>query len=205
MVLPVVPKHFTYPIKGEAADAVELVQSSDVLTAMMTTTVGWGDLAWAEDWVSAQRARAERHCRGELTPPPSPVHAPHHHDEAGWNRVGASTAASSSSFRVWDRNEEDDDTASVCSTASWDSAYDPRLCTAEEYDWYVGQRKLAKVHRDENGEPEECRFFNSVAGCREAEKCPYKHIKKSLSDIPCRFFRMSIGCRKGKTCPYKHC
>ena len=205
------PLIIVYPFPGEAARAVELVQSDDIYGAMMRNEVSWGDIGWAEDYVAEERARAQRRARGEpMTPPPSPRVLPVE-DGDGWNIVGAgaTNTSSSSAYRTWVVDEhtgvdDDDDADSTCSTATWDSYYDPRLCTAEEYEWYLGQRKLAKIHRDENGEPEECRFFNSAHGCREGDKCPYKHIKRSLSEIPCRFFGMSMGCRKGSACPYKH-
>ncbi len=62
------------------------------------------------------------------------------------------------------------------------------------------------LHRDAEGNVEECRFFNSPMGCREGTACPYTHVKRDISEIPCRFETSGVGCRpmRGKTCPYKH-
>ena len=62
------------------------------------------------------------------------------------------------------------------------------------------------LHRDAEGNVEECRFFNSPMGCREGAACPYTHVKRDISEIPCRFETSGVGCRpmRGKTCPYKH-
>jgi hypothetical protein len=53
---------------------------------------------------------------------------------------------------------------------------------------------------------EECRFFNSPAGCRNGDDCPYVHVKRSLGEIRCRFLDTERGCRpsRGVRCPYKH-
>jgi len=63
-----------------------------------------------------------------------------------------------------------------------------------------------KVHLDENGEPEECRFFNSPAGCRDGADCFYKHIERDPSQMPCRFEASAVGCNPGfgRKCPYMH-
>ena len=117
-------------------------------------------------------------------PPPAPVFEP----------------AAAEKFRVW---EEDDDASSV---SSYDSAWSPRLCHGDpEYAVYLRDRALAKAHRDPvTGEVEECRFFNSAAGCRSGEACPYKHIARDQQTIECRFFKSPRGCRNGAKCPFKH-
>lgn len=176
----------------EAALAVAIVQRgyAAITAAMEDGSVSWGDLAWAEDWVAATRARLERRARGlPVTPPvaaPALVRAP----------------AEEEKFRVWD-NEGDDDASSV---STYDSAWSPRLCHADpEYAVYLRERALAKAHRDPlTGEIEECRFFNSAAGCRSGSECPYKHIAREQQTIECRFFKSPRGCRNGAKCPFKH-
>jgi len=85
-----------------------------------------------------------------------------------------------------------------CTEADWDALPGggfPDVCPC-----------YRKIHLDANGEPEECRFFNSPAGCRDGEACVYKHTPRALCDIPCRFEATDAGCRpmRGKVCPYKH-
>jgi hypothetical protein len=101
------------------------------------------------------------------------------------------------------QQEEDDDASSV---STYDSAWSPRLCHADpEYAVYLLERARAKAHRDPvTGEIEECRFFNSAAGCRSGDQCPYKHIARDQQTIECRFFKSPRGCRNGAKCPFKH-
>ena len=85
-------------------------------------------------------------------------------------------------------------------------------CTVEDFEAMPGGAFpevcpcYRKIHLDENGQPEECRFFNSPAGCRDGDQCVYKHTPRALCDIPCRFEATDAGCRpmRGKVCPYKH-
>lgn len=79
-------------------------------------------------------------------------------------------------------------------------------CPLGEFDDDTASIGSHGIHLDENGEPEECRFFNSPAGCRNGASCPYKHKKRALSEIQCRFMGTDRGCRSGfgKKCPYKH-
>jgi hypothetical protein len=85
-------------------------------------------------------------------------------------------------------------------------------CTMEDWDALPGGAFpevcpcYRKIHLDANGQPEECRFFNSPAGCRDGDQCIYKHTPRALCDIPCRFEATDAGCRpmRGKVCPYKH-
>ena len=182
------PKTIVYSASDtEGAAAVALVQlGSDAVFRAIEDGFSWGDLVWAEDWVAAARARAERRARGlPVTPPPAaPVFAP-----------------AEEKFRVWE--EEDDDASSV---STYDSAWSPRLCHADpEYAVYLLERARAKAHRDPvTGEIEECRFFNSAAGCRSGDQCPYKHIARDQQTIECRFFKSPRGCRNGAKCPFKH-
>ncbi len=63
-----------------------------------------------------------------------------------------------------------------------------------------------RVHLTEDGEPEECRFFNSPAGCRDGAHCVYKHVERDPSTMPCRFEASAVGCNPGfgRKCPYMH-
>lgn len=63
-----------------------------------------------------------------------------------------------------------------------------------------------RVHLTEDGEPEECRFFNSPAGCRDGAHCVYQHVTRDPSTMPCRFEASDVGCNPGfgRTCPYMH-
>lgn len=63
-----------------------------------------------------------------------------------------------------------------------------------------------RVHLTEDGEPEECRFFNSPAGCRDGAHCVYKHVARDPSTMPCRFEASAVGCNPGfgRKCPYLH-
>jgi hypothetical protein len=76
----------------------------------------------------------------------------------------------------------------------WTDTYD---------DWYKHATK--DIHRDANGEPEVCRFFNSPGGCRlpDGKKCPYKHVA-GVAPEPCKFFNSPRGCNKGAACPFTH-
>jgi hypothetical protein len=179
-----------YPVSdSDGAAAVAIVQRGPaaITAAMEDDTVSWGDLGWAEDWVAATRARAERRARGlPVTPPaPAPVFEP----------------AAEEKFRVWD--DKDDDASSV---STYDSAWSPRLCHGDpEYAEHLLERARAKAHRDPvTGEIEECRFFNSAAGCRSGDQCPYKHVQREQQTIECRFFKSPRGCRNGAKCPFKH-
>jgi hypothetical protein len=88
------------------------------------------------------------------------------------------------SFREWDNEDSDD-----------------------EPEWVRGAKGMIEheIHLGPDGLPEECRFFNTAAGCRSGEKCPYQHIKRAQQEIECRFFKMPRGCRSGAACIYKHC
>jgi len=182
------PKTIVYPASDtEGAAAVALVQlGSDAVFRAIEDGFSWGDLVWAEDWVAAARARAERRARGlPVTPPPAaPVFVP-----------------TEEKFRVWE--EEDDDASSV---STYDSAWSPRLCHGDpEYAVYLRDRALAKAHRDPvTGVVEECRFLNSAAGCRSGDACPSTHIPRDQQTIECRFFKSPRGCRNGAKCPFKH-
>jgi hypothetical protein len=63
-----------------------------------------------------------------------------------------------------------------------------------------------KVKLDEHGAPEECRFFNSPAGCRDGDACLYKHVTRDPASMPCRFEASAVGCNPGfgRKCPYMH-
>lgn len=63
-----------------------------------------------------------------------------------------------------------------------------------------------KVKLDENDEPQECRFFNSPAGCRDGADCVYQHMKRDPATMPCRFELSPVGCNPGfgRKCPYMH-
>lgn len=63
-----------------------------------------------------------------------------------------------------------------------------------------------KVKLDENGEPQECRFFNGPGGCRDGANCIYKHVERNAAEIPCRFEQSAAGCNPGfgRKCPYFH-
>ncbi len=63
-----------------------------------------------------------------------------------------------------------------------------------------------RVHLTEDGEPEECRFFNSPAGCRDGAHCVYQHVTRDPSTMPCRFEAAAVGCNPGfgRKCPYMH-
>ena len=86
-------------------------------------------------------------------------------------------------------------------------------CTEEDIDNNNGGGPIPvtcpcykKVKLDENGEPQECRFFNSPAGCRDGADCVYQHKKRDPSTMPCRFELSPVGCNPGfgRKCPYMH-
>jgi hypothetical protein len=86
-------------------------------------------------------------------------------------------------------------------------------CTEEELDNNNGGGPIPvtcpcykKVKLDENGAPQECRFFNSPAGCRDGADCVYQHVSRDPSTMPCRFELSPVGCNPGfgRKCPYMH-
>lgn len=86
-------------------------------------------------------------------------------------------------------------------------------CTEEELDNHNGGGPISvtcpcykKVKLDETGEPQECRFFNSPAGCRDGADCVYQHKKRDPATMPCRFELSPVGCNPGfgRKCPYMH-
>jgi hypothetical protein len=78
----------------------------------------------------------------------------------------------------------------------------------EEYVYEEGKPCACyqKIHLGADGMPEECRFFNSPAGCRDGSACIYKHVERDPATIPCRFEQSSAGCvpSHGRRCPYMH-
>jgi hypothetical protein len=99
--------------------------------------------------------------------------------------------------------------------ASWASedwwAMNRCTCTMEEVDSLPMNSDIPclcykRVHLTEDGEPEECRFFNSPAGCRDGEHCVYQHVTRNPAEMPCRFESSSAGCNPGfgRKCPYMH-
>ena len=90
--------------------------------------------------------------------------------------------------------ESDPDTLGMGWESDWEEKYD---------EWFKHETK--DIHRDANGEPEVCRYFNSPGGCRLADgkKCPYKHVAGAAPEA-CRFFGTPRGCNKGSSCPFAH-
>ena len=85
------------------------------------------------------------------------------------------------------------------------------VCTHEEVDSLpmgsdVPCLCFKRVHLTEDGEPEECKFFNSPSGCRDGAGCVYRHVERNPAEMPCRFEASAAGCHPafGRTCPYKH-
>lgn len=84
-------------------------------------------------------------------------------------------------------------------------------CSMEDIETHVEElgnpcKCFQKIHLDENGEPEECRFFNSPCGCRDGDACIYKHTERDPATIACRFELTDVGCNPGfgRKCPYMH-
>lgn len=185
-VEPVPVVHYSLPASWarhspEAMRAVELVQDSvnAQVLALDNSDISWGDIAWAEEWIAEQRARDERKRLG--IPEPEPVVR-----AASPVRLAA-VVEEPEHFRAWDNSSDAD--------------------SDSEEEWVRGAKGMLEkeIHLDANGEPEECRFFNSVHGCRAGASCPYKHIQRAQQEIECRFFKTPRGCRSGAACIYKHC
>lgn len=89
---------------------------------------------------------------------------------------------------------QDPDELGMAWESHWEERYD---------EWFRHETK--DIHRDENGEPEICRYFSSPGGCKlpDGKKCPYKHVAGAEPE-PCRFFNSPRGCNKGSSCPFKH-
>lgn len=117
------------------------------------------------------------------------------------------------------REERAAESAEGCAslTAEWASEdywWSKRCtCTEEELDNHNGGGPISvtcacykKVKLDETGEPQECRFFNSPAGCRDGADCVYQHKKRDPATMPCRFELSPVGCNPGfgRKCPYMH-
>lgn len=106
------------------------------------------------------------------------------------------------------KEEEQYEAATAASELYW--AIHHCGCTVEEIDAMpmgsTGCPCYQKIKLDENGEPQECRFFNSPCGCRDGDACFYKHVERDASEIPCRFEQSEVGCNPGfgRKCPYKH-
>jgi hypothetical protein len=163
----------------EAVRAVAAVQDGTAYELYLpeNSDISWGDLAWADDWVTEQRARDERKRLG--IPEPAPIVR-----SVTPPRL-APVVEEPEHFRAWDNSDAE----------------------SEEAEWIRGAKGMLEkeIHLDENGEPEECRFFNSSHGCRAGADCPYKHIQRAQQEIECRFFKTPRGCRSGAKCIYKHC
>jgi hypothetical protein len=111
--------------------------------------------------------------------------------------------------RIQAEDDEKYDNATLASEVYW--AIHHCKCTVEEIDAMPMLSETPclcyqKINLDENGEPQECRFFNGPGGCRDGENCFYKHIERDVSEIPCRFEQSEAGCNPGfgRKCPYKH-
>lgn len=163
----------------QAVRAVEAVQAglAEQLAFLDSSNESWGDLVWAEEWVAEQRARDERKRLG--IPEPAPI-------VRATTPVRLAPVVEEEKFRAWDNSSDED--------------------SDSEEEWVRGAKGMLEkeIHLDENGEPEECRFFNSIHGCRVGADCPYKHIQRAQQEIECRFFKMPRGCRSGANCIYKH-
>jgi hypothetical protein len=188
----IVPKHYSLPAawaksSPEAVAAVEIVQKGlqAQLDAMLDPAVLWGDLAWAEDWIAEQQARDERIRLGLPEPVPAPLPSP--------------AAPVVEEHRHWPSDAEEDECRTWVDNDDCDGYSEP--------EWVRGAKGMLEkeIHLGPDGKPEECRFFNTKAGCRSGDECPYQHIKRDQQAIECRFFKTARGCRSGSACIYKHC
>ena len=172
----------------------KLIAADPILTAMLNGTAGsWGDLLTNDEISSPVTATESRRYQE--------VRAKMEREEKA-----------SKEIKEAKQKEEDDEMKDEAAylTSLWASEdyWAQNHCTCMHFD-EPGQfecRCFVKIHLDANGEPEECRFFNSPAGCRDGESCFYKHVKRDISEIPCRFESTEVGCNPGhgRKCPYMH-
>lgn len=165
------------------------IAADHILSAMLNGTGGsWGDLL-LNDEVSTPLSAAEA---------------------KKYQMIRDKAEADKQAALAKQQAEDEEEAAYLKSLWASEDYWAQNHCTCMHFDEpTVGPFECScfvKIHLDANGEPEECRFFNSPSGCRDGESCFYKHVKRDISEIQCRFETTEVGCNPGhgRKCPYMH-